>query len=168
MNWDAIGAIGEIVGAVAVFASLIYLAIQIRAQNKESRLGAIFEFTQLYNQITDAMTSDSGMADIWIKVSSEKGLGCLDDAEKIRFSNLQMKVTRMWENSYYQYNEGRLDERLWNSINIQASEVASLPAYKSFWQQRFHYYSDEFQRFVENNNIERKYEMLSINRSVDT
>jgi hypothetical protein len=30
MNWDAIGAIGETVGAVAVIATLFYLAVQIR------------------------------------------------------------------------------------------------------------------------------------------
>ncbi len=30
MNWDAIGAIAELLGAVGVIASLIYLATQIR------------------------------------------------------------------------------------------------------------------------------------------
>ena len=35
MNWEAIGATGEVVGAVAVFATLVYLAIQIR-QNTAS------------------------------------------------------------------------------------------------------------------------------------
>jgi len=30
VNWDAIGAIGEIVGAVAVLITLLYLAIQVR------------------------------------------------------------------------------------------------------------------------------------------
>ena len=30
MNWDAIGAVGEIVGASAVVLSLAYLAVQIR------------------------------------------------------------------------------------------------------------------------------------------
>ena len=30
MNWEAIGAIGEIVGAIAVIATLFYLSIQIR------------------------------------------------------------------------------------------------------------------------------------------
>ena len=30
MNWDAIGAVGEIFGAIAVFVSLIYLAVQTR------------------------------------------------------------------------------------------------------------------------------------------
>ncbi len=33
MNWEAIGAIGEIVGALAVLATLYYLAIQIKMQN---------------------------------------------------------------------------------------------------------------------------------------
>lgn len=33
MNWDAIGAVGEIVGALAVVISLVYLASQIRIQN---------------------------------------------------------------------------------------------------------------------------------------
>jgi len=35
MNWDALGAIGEIVGAAAVVATLIYLAVQTR-QNTEA------------------------------------------------------------------------------------------------------------------------------------
>ena len=45
MNWDAVGAIGEIVGAGAVFASLVYLAIQIRTQNRESRLSAMHDIS---------------------------------------------------------------------------------------------------------------------------
>ena len=46
MNWDAIGAIGEILGAIAVFMSLIYLGRQIRfsgiatRSQMESELGA--------------------------------------------------------------------------------------------------------------------------------
>ena len=34
MNWDAAGAIGEIVGAAGVIATLGYLAIQIRTTNR--------------------------------------------------------------------------------------------------------------------------------------
>jgi hypothetical protein len=30
MDWDAIGAVGEIIGATAVFITLIYLAMQVR------------------------------------------------------------------------------------------------------------------------------------------
>ena len=37
LNWEAIGAIGEILGATAVFASLIYLASQIRQNTRTAR-----------------------------------------------------------------------------------------------------------------------------------
>ena len=39
MNWDAIGAIGEVLGAVGVIVTLIYLARQIR-QNSRQLMGA--------------------------------------------------------------------------------------------------------------------------------
>ncbi len=34
MNWDAIGAIAELFGAVGVIASLVYLAVQIRQNTR--------------------------------------------------------------------------------------------------------------------------------------
>ncbi len=37
MNWEAIGAVGEIVGALAVVLSLIYLAIQVRQNSNMAR-----------------------------------------------------------------------------------------------------------------------------------
>ena len=35
MNWDAIGAIAELLGAVGVIASLVYLATQIRQSREQ-------------------------------------------------------------------------------------------------------------------------------------
>lgn len=34
MNWDAIGAVGEVIGAIAVVATLIYLSLQTRQNTK--------------------------------------------------------------------------------------------------------------------------------------
>ena len=35
MNWDAIGAIGQILGSVAVLITLAYLAVQIRQTKQQ-------------------------------------------------------------------------------------------------------------------------------------
>ncbi len=43
MNWDAIGAIGEIVGTAAVVASLLYLAVQTRSNARSLRAKAIWD-----------------------------------------------------------------------------------------------------------------------------
>ena len=45
MNWEAIGAIGEIIGATAVVVSLVYLAGQIRTQNRQNRTAAMHEIS---------------------------------------------------------------------------------------------------------------------------
>ena len=41
MNWGAIGAVGEIIGALAVFLTLVYLAIQIRQNTKSVQASAV-------------------------------------------------------------------------------------------------------------------------------
>jgi hypothetical protein len=41
MNWDAIGAVGESVGALAVLVTLIYLAIQVRHAIRSQQADAI-------------------------------------------------------------------------------------------------------------------------------
>ena len=57
MNWEAIGAIGEIIGAAAVVVSLIYLATQIRTQNNEARLAATHEILVGFRESLRVFTS---------------------------------------------------------------------------------------------------------------
>ena len=55
MNWDAIGAIGEIVGAIAVVATLAYLAIQTRHSAAEYGVcQAVADVTHLAQYNIDA------------------------------------------------------------------------------------------------------------------
>jgi len=55
MNWEAIGAVGEIIGAMAVVLSLIYLAIQVRQNSNmaraESRLRLVDTFREFSNSL---------------------------------------------------------------------------------------------------------------------
>ena len=51
MNWDAIGAVGEIIGAIAVVASLIYLAIQVRQSRASSEREAAFEMIRSFQTV---------------------------------------------------------------------------------------------------------------------
>jgi len=50
MNWQAIGAIGEIVGAVAVVATLLYLARDIRQNSRSLAISALRDTTANWNQ----------------------------------------------------------------------------------------------------------------------
>ncbi len=41
MNWDAIGAIGEVLGALGVIATLIYLTTQLRLNTNAMRASSL-------------------------------------------------------------------------------------------------------------------------------
>ena len=47
MNWEAASAIGEIVGAIGVMASLVYLAVQIRTNSEDVRDNTTFAIVQM-------------------------------------------------------------------------------------------------------------------------
>ena len=68
MNWDALGAIGEIVGATAVAISVIYLAVQIRKQTVESRLSATRDLSDKRSGFMKVLVSDEDLSQIWLKV----------------------------------------------------------------------------------------------------
>lgn len=58
MNWDAIGAIGEILGAAAVVVSLIYLASQIRLSNMQAQGDAYSQWMTTFNDTIKGWVKD--------------------------------------------------------------------------------------------------------------
>ena len=72
MNWEAMGAVGEIVGALAVLATLYYLAIQIKTQNyqlrksnEQARVSLSLELNDSYTQLFDMLLRDKNFISIY-------------------------------------------------------------------------------------------------------
>ena len=57
MNWDAIGAIGEIIGAIAVVLSLIYLSVQVKKQSEESKIAGMHNIAVGFRELYIALIS---------------------------------------------------------------------------------------------------------------
>lgn len=81
MNWEAIGAVGEIVGAAAVVVSMVYLGKQIRNQNRESQVGAMHEISLGFRQSATALL-DNGLTELFVK--GLKGFDLLTEEEQVR------------------------------------------------------------------------------------
>jgi heme/copper-type cytochrome/quinol oxidase subunit 1 len=80
MNWEAIGAIGEILGALAVILTLIYLAVQVRytkdlVRNQNHQTS----YEQWANTLAPQATSPQ-VADLLVK--GKKSYLELDEGEK--------------------------------------------------------------------------------------
>ncbi len=70
MNWEAIGAIGETVGAIAVFVTLVYLAAQIRHATRIATASSEIEIRNGYGDLNQAIYGDEELAELFVKAQS--------------------------------------------------------------------------------------------------
>ena len=57
MNWDALGAIAELLGAIAVFLTLAYLTVQVRQNSAALKQQNQFSAAQIMQAKTDTFMS---------------------------------------------------------------------------------------------------------------
>jgi hypothetical protein len=67
VNWEAIGAIGEIIGALAVLITLVYLSIQVRDNTKTVKSEDLHRVTYSFNALNLLVASDEDLANVWFK-----------------------------------------------------------------------------------------------------
>jgi hypothetical protein len=60
VNWDAIGAVGEILGAGAVVATLLYLSVQIRQNSKSLSSSAFITLVENTNRVNSDLANHLG------------------------------------------------------------------------------------------------------------
>jgi hypothetical protein len=115
MNWDAIGAIAELLGAIGVIASLIYLATQIRqsreqmSQNTRAmRSSALQQFDQNLLGAFSTLLTVPGMGRV--ARLGHADYEQLDEDDAFLFSMWLGGILMRVDNGYYQHRIGMLDE----------------------------------------------------------
>ena len=116
------GAIGEVIGAIAVVITLIYLAKEIRLNTHAMDEGRKLALAQTYQMRADALqamlvqAADSGnIGPIIVKLTGlgypedVAALARLDENEWRRFRMWQIAQQTHWDNMHYQYQQGYLD-----------------------------------------------------------
>ena len=68
MNWEAISAIGEIIGAVAVVGSLVYVATQIRVHNKVAQRDSRMYLVDIARQAWSGAAESPALAEVRVKL----------------------------------------------------------------------------------------------------
>ena len=78
MNWEAAGAIAEILGVIAVIGSLIYVGRQINQNTQIARANIVHETATLSNQVFQLIAQDSELADIFGRGTTGVSLNGVD------------------------------------------------------------------------------------------
>jgi hypothetical protein len=154
MNWDAIGAIAELLGAIGVIASLVYLATQIRqsreqmSQNTQALRAGTYQ--QLRHELYEAWHSHM-MSPGRSKViqSGMRDFHQLDDESAFQFTFWVVGVMKGYDNACYQYRTGLLDEDRWHLERSDLEGFLESPGVAQWWKSTSRRFSPDFAALVE-------------------
>lgn len=137
MNWDAIGAIGEIVGAFAVVLTLIVLIFQVRystrtmeESNKLERMAAVERHADSIGVWRARITENRELAEIWLKVLNDE---VLNEVELIRANNIFIELANTQRSNFLRAKAvGELGLAR-QAIRAVATEASNTEIAAEFW-----------------------------------
>jgi len=100
-----LGNVGEFVGSIAVLATLVYLAVQVRhtksALDENSlltRVTVLDQYTQAQSRWRGRLVDNEDLARIW--VAARGGIGSLGELDQLRFSQYCVEFFNTWRASF--------------------------------------------------------------------
>jgi len=149
-----LGNIGELVGAIAVVASLVYLAVQIRqnsrhiSENTNSVLGSVeLENSRLHSDWLLTVAQNPELGRVWRLGLSEPTK--LTGDEAIQFAMLIGSALYRMEGPFRQYKRGLLSRDSWEPLEEAISRYMNSPAVLAWWSHRDVPFARSFSDYVD-------------------
>ena len=142
MNWEAIGATGEVFGALATLIMLVYLSIQVRHARDATQSASEFEATSLLTHLTQSISLDRNLIRIWDLVLQDSNE--LNNDDKLQYLWSISSFGHAAEGIFQQYKKGMISEELWSNWERGFTMHIGTPIGYKWWCSRAAPYSDPF------------------------
>lgn len=133
MQWEAIGAVGEVLGAVGVIITLGYLALQIRHSNKLASWETHRAAVAANANILSAVLNDPEVAKIYrIGFMHPEEL---NEIEKIRFNQLAIQMVLNFKDILDAYDKGMFDLQTYQAWQANLCSHLNMPGGRLWWRE---------------------------------
>ena len=147
MTLEEINFISQIVGSIAVIASLIYVGWGIRLNTVATQTSAAQAYVATDNETVGLINTSGNLADILHRGAG--GMSALQGGDLIQFMAFLDQLFISFQSSYLQWTKGALDERLWHTFSQAIVDLLSQPGQQEWWDIRRHWFFDEFRDCVD-------------------
>jgi hypothetical protein len=131
MSLSALASLGSLVGGIAVLISLIYLALQVRHTKRNQQIAIRHSRVTRIVELHLAL-ADPAVADAWLHGSASPGE--LTQTELNQFINLCRAHFFHFEDSFYQREEGLLNDDAFETVVAGARLLARNPGLRAAWR----------------------------------
>jgi hypothetical protein len=131
MNWDALGAIGEIVGAAAVVLTLAYLSVQIRQNTRSVKSNAFSAWSasggDFTSQIAGNERLDRILREAWLDEKT------LTEETWVTFVIWHQRFFYHLEAVWQMYQLGTLTKHIFDYEIDRTRQLLATPSVKQWW-----------------------------------
>ena len=113
MNWDSVQAFGELIAAVGVLISLVYLAAQVRQSADRTHAEIIQQYTSGVNALRETLWSSDDGINIWMMALA--GTPIEDRATSTRVRLFWASAYKAMEAGFLQHQAGHIPTRVWTT-----------------------------------------------------
>jgi hypothetical protein len=142
-----VGAIGEILGAFGVIATLGYLAIQLRANTQAMRQAGAREAFDGTRILLAQLSGDAELARI-MRIGLN-GMDALDPDEATRFGTFMLSNTYNWLRVHSFEKDRNVEAGLAEATRMARRDIVSAPGYRQWYELRKHWLPEDFRGAIE-------------------
>ena len=142
MNWEAIGAIGEILGAAVIIATLFYLARQMKHGTIQQKLESHRAMTEIQIAVNRIFYDPKNFRAI---AEAMEDWNLASEDSRIIFSQWLMDITTHYQTLFQMWNAGTVDDDFYEAEeNFLAREALATPGGKVWWSRNRQMFSKSF------------------------
>lgn len=143
MDWDAVAAIAELIGAIGVILTLVYLAVQVRGNTKVMSAQARHAISELVLRISIFRAEN---ADRIAKL--ESGVELTDGDRQFQYwSHVQLLLHA--ETYFHHHELGLMPDAHWRGYSRYMARYVLSPSFKEVWDDIGPGFSEDFARWVD-------------------
>jgi hypothetical protein len=158
LDLEALGNIGDFVGGVAVVATLIYLALQIRQNSRQievntaaTKAAAYHAELSTHRAANMELVRDRPLAEL----AFVKSMDGLDSIDRFRVETLYLDSLRSRQHLFLQAQDGLIRENLLGTHDAGLLALFASPVVREIWKRRRDDFVPEFVEHVERLRKER-------------
>lgn len=144
---DALGNLGEFVGAIGVVISLIYLTRQMQMNTNSVRAASFNSMSENSIRLLEHAFRDSEFANFLVRAEADPS--SLTRSECLRWDSYMTAAFRHFGNLVYQRRVGALDEGMWLSYERTLEKHLRVPSWAAWYLKNSELFSDSLTRQVE-------------------
>src|SRR5438094_6006048 len=145
-DWDAISAISQLVGSIAVVLSVLYLALQVHRSTRVAKLATQDAAATALRDVTKPLMENAELERIW-RVGLED-IGALSAEERARFFHATYQWLKAFETIHFHYVYGLMDRQLWEGWQELLRHYVAAPGIAHYLKLRPEVFSERFRNFV--------------------